>query len=112
MSKSECMDESTDGQGEIADGHTDGDSASPETQSTTRRNLLRIGAGLRAVIGLSRRLITPAVAQNPVNLPKAPNIIVLMTDQERHHMHWPDGWAEKNLPSLQRLKRHGLYFQR
>ena len=35
-----------------------------------------------------------------------------MTDQERHHRHWPDGWAEKNLPSLQRLKRHGLYFQR
>jgi choline-sulfatase len=37
---------------------------------------------------------------------------VLMTDQERHHRHWPEGWAEKNLPSLQRLKRHGLYFQR
>ena len=25
-------------------------------------------------------------------------------------MHWPSGWAEKNLPALQRLKRHGLYF--
>lgn len=47
-----------------------------------------------------------------MNVPKAPNIVVLMTDQERHHRHWPDGWAEKNLPSLQRLKRHGLYFQR
>ena len=27
-------------------------------------------------------------------------------------MHWPSGWAEKNLPGLQRLKRHGLYFNR
>src|SRR5262252_8114698 len=35
-----------------------------------------------------------------------------MTDQERHHVHWPKGWAEKNLPGLQRLKRHGLYFNR
>jgi choline-sulfatase len=45
-------------------------------------------------------------------MPKAPNIIVLMTDQERHHMHWPAGWAVKNLPSLQRLKRNGLYFNK
>ena len=27
-------------------------------------------------------------------------------------MHWPAGWAEQNLPSLQRLKRNGLYFLR
>jgi choline-sulfatase len=46
------------------------------------------------------------------HIPTVPNIIVLMTDQERHHVHWPEGWAEKNLPSLQRLKRNGLYFQR
>lgn len=45
-------------------------------------------------------------------MPNQPNIIVLTTDQERHHMHWPPGWAEKNLPGLQRLKRNGLYFSR
>jgi arylsulfatase A-like enzyme len=27
-------------------------------------------------------------------------------------MHWPKGWAEANLPGLQRLKRLGLYFNR
>ena len=27
-------------------------------------------------------------------------------------MHWPAGWTAKNLPSLQRLKRNGLYFKR
>ncbi len=43
---------------------------------------------------------------------KTPNIVVLMTDQERQHVHWPEGWAEQHLPSLQRLKRNGLSFQR
>lgn len=45
-------------------------------------------------------------------LPDKPNIIVIMTDQERHHVHWPQGWAEKHLPTLQRLKKHGLSFNR
>jgi choline-sulfatase len=89
-----------------------GAQALPPAGATTRRNLLRIGAGLAAVSGLSRGLAAPAVAREPINVPRAPNIIVLMTDQERHHVHWPEGFAEKNLPSLQRLKRHGLYFRR
>jgi choline-sulfatase len=49
------------------------------------------------------------MAARGARLPKRPNIIVIMTDQERHHMHWPQGWAEKNLPSL---KRNALYFNR
>ena len=78
----------------------------------TRRGLLRASVGLAAASTVARGLAAPAVASDPINVPKAPNIIVLMTDQERHHVHWPDGWAEKHLPSLQRLKRNGLYFQR
>ena len=81
--------------------------------STTRRDLLKAGAGLAAAISAGAPpLAAPAVAQSAINLPRAPNIIVLMTDQERHHMHWPQGWAEANLPGLQRLKRNGLYFNR
>ena len=112
MSKSTRTPEPTDNQGEIVEEQLGGGSASPGTKATTRRKLLQIGAGLAAVTGLPRGLGTPAIAQSTMNVPKAPNIVVLMTDQERHHRHWPDGWAEKNLPSLQRLKRHGLYFQR
>jgi arylsulfatase A-like enzyme len=83
------------------------------TAGTTRRDLLKAGAGLAAAIsGAAPPLAAPAVAQTAINLPRAPNIIVLMTDQERHAMHWPQGWAEANLPSLQRLKRNGLYFNR
>src|SRR5262245_58282028 len=79
--------------------------------STTRRDLLMAGAGLAAISGLDA-VAAPAVAKTAIKLPRAPNLIILMTDQERHHMHWPQGWAESNLPGLQRLKRHGLYFNR
>jgi hypothetical protein len=78
---------------------------------TTRRDLLKAGAGLAAAVSMPA-VAAPALAQAAINLPRAPNIIVLMTDQERHHMHWPKGWAEANLPGLQRLKRRGLYFNR
>jgi choline-sulfatase len=81
----------------------------------SRRRLLQIGAGAGLAAALSPvpgAFTSRAFAGEQVKVPKAPNIIVIMTDQERHHMHWPQGWAEKNLPSLQRLKRHGLYFNR
>jgi arylsulfatase A-like enzyme len=41
-----------------------------------------------------------------------PNIVILMTDQERYPQHWPEGWARENLPNRQRLARHGLTFRR
>jgi choline-sulfatase len=43
---------------------------------------------------------------------KKPNILILMTDQEREVMHWPDGWAEANLPARARLLANGLQFTR
>jgi choline-sulfatase len=83
--------------------------------SITRRQLLKAGGGvgLAAVVGhATRPVLARAAVSAPGAIPKGLNIVVLMTDQERHHMHWPSGWAEKNLPGLQRLKRHGLYFNR
>ena len=41
----------------------------------------------------------------------APNIILFITDQERKPMHWPKGWAARNLPNRQRLVDHGLSFE-
>ncbi|MET0626672.1 MAG: sulfatase-like hydrolase/transferase, partial [Pyrinomonadaceae bacterium] len=41
---------------------------------------------------------------------RRPNILILMTDQQRAEQHWPAGWVEKNLPSVKRLARHGLTF--
>ncbi len=41
-----------------------------------------------------------------------PNILILLTDQERHSRHWPEGWAETNLPNHARLAANGLTFRR
>lgn len=41
-----------------------------------------------------------------------PNIILIITDQERYPRHWPEGWAENNLPAHQRLAQNGLTFRR
>ena len=30
---------------------------------------------------------------------RRPNIVLIITDQERAHKHWPPGWAENNLPN-------------
>lgn len=43
---------------------------------------------------------------------KHPNIIVILTDQERYPTHWPEGWAEKNLVSNERLKKNGIFFKK
>lgn len=43
---------------------------------------------------------------------RKPNVLILITDQEREVMHWPVGWAEANLPARQRLLAHGLRFTR
>jgi choline-sulfatase len=46
------------------------------------------------------------------DLPRKPNILLIVTDQEREVMHWPDDWAQANLPSRNRLLEHGLQFTR
>ena len=43
---------------------------------------------------------------------RKPNVLIIVTDQEREAMHWPDGWAEANLPARRRLMAHGLHFTR
>jgi choline-sulfatase len=43
-------------------------------------------------------------------LPKKPNIVLIITDQEREVMHWPEGWAEANLEARSRLMEHGMRF--
>lgn len=44
-------------------------------------------------------------------LPSKPNIVLIVTDQEREVMHWPEGWADENLLARKRLMANGLTFQ-
>ncbi len=41
---------------------------------------------------------------------KRPNLLLLITDQERAVMHFPEGWAEANLPATTQLKKYGVEF--
>ncbi len=44
-------------------------------------------------------------------MPQPPNILMIITDQERAVQHFPPGWEEKNLPSMTLLKQNGLSFK-
>lgn len=41
---------------------------------------------------------------------KRPNILIIITDQERALTHWPESFSKDHLPAMERLKRHGLNF--
>ncbi|MGD9973511.1 MAG: sulfatase-like hydrolase/transferase [Desulfatirhabdiaceae bacterium] len=41
-----------------------------------------------------------------------PNIVIIMTDEERFPQHWPLKWTDWNLPNRKRLSDHGLTFTR
>ena len=43
-------------------------------------------------------------------LAEHPNLVLIITDQERPPMHWPEGFAEQRLGSRARLLRHGISF--
>ena len=78
----------------------------------TRRRFLQAAGGLAGAISAERGARADRAFDSSPNLPQPPNIIVLMTDQERYHTHWPAGWVEANLPAFVRLQRHGLTFHR
>jgi arylsulfatase A-like enzyme len=42
---------------------------------------------------------------------KRPNLLFIITDQERHLQHWPADFANKHLPSLKQLQQTGITFQ-
>ncbi len=44
-------------------------------------------------------------------LPAHPNLVLIITDQERAPMHWPEGFADARLPSRRRLLDHGISFE-
>jgi len=45
-------------------------------------------------------------------LPEQPDIIFIITDQERATQHFPDNWEQDNLKTLTFLKENGFSFDR
>lgn len=42
---------------------------------------------------------------------KHPNLLIIITDQERKVQHFPNGWEQKNLPNMTLLKQYGMDFE-
>jgi choline-sulfatase len=79
----------------------------------TRRDLLK-GAGLligSTVLGCGSSLEEVLSGQTGGSV-KLPNLLVILTDQEREHVHWPPGLLDALMPSWNRLKQTGLSFER
>lgn len=86
-----------------------------ETDLLTRRAFVKasgaaVTTALLAAVGQS--LPAHSLPAGVQTLPTHPNILLLVTDQERYPRHWPDGWADENLPNHRRLAEHGLTFRR
>lgn len=45
-------------------------------------------------------------------MPRKPNFMIVITDQQSGNPYWPEGWAEKNLPAMRWLKENGITFNR
>lgn len=41
---------------------------------------------------------------------KRPNIVMIITDQQRQAQHWPPGWLEAHMPTMARLQKNGVSF--
>lgn len=94
-------------------------SAAQSSADITRRKFIG-GAGLLLAAGAASTVLgTTAVSGSAPSASAAvgadrirrrPNIVVIITDQERRPMFWPEGWGARNLPNRQRLIDQGLSF--
>lgn len=91
------------------------DTAIPDRSTVARRTVLAgLGAAAAGLaFGAATRTAAPAAGDGTSagSMPYRPNIVLFITDQERKPMHWPAGWAARNLPNRQRLVDHGLSFE-
>ena len=45
-------------------------------------------------------------------LKQKPDIVFIITDQERATQNFPDNWEKENLPTLTKLKKNGFSFEK
>ena len=84
------------------------------TRGLSRRQFVQLatGSAIAAGAGLSTPMALGAGGGGTGGRSNRPNIVLIMTDQERYPQYWPPGWADANLPNRKRLADHGLTFTR
>jgi arylsulfatase A-like enzyme len=85
------------------------------TARLTRRSLIAVSSAAAAAPLLGSSVAAEATPEATPEAASAPlhgmNVLLFMTDQQRHIQHFPEGWEEANLPGLQRLKANGVSFE-
>lgn len=77
----------------------------------TRREILKRAAAAGPVLALGGGTLTKAAAAPGSGSPLAgKNLVIFITDQDRAIQHFPENWAEENLPGLTRLQQTGITF--
>lgn len=78
----------------------------------TRREALKRAVAVAPALALGggtfARTAAAAVSSSPA---AGKNLIIFITDQDRAIQHFPDGWAQENLPGLTRLQENGVTFE-
>ncbi len=88
----------------------------PNGSYISRRNFLK-KAGFAGFAGTAGLSISPlffpsSFPAQTMGLPEHPNLLFLITDQQRFPQHWPDGWVEDHLANWNRLAKNGISFSR
>lgn len=81
-----------------------------KSSALLKKHLVSTGSFFICTFFISQFLLSEEMNPFISKVEKRPNIIVILTDQERYPTHWPEGWAEKNLSANTRLRKHGLSF--
>ena len=89
----------------------------------TRREFLKTSLALTGTIaayGALGNVMSGSTTQNTkegestvfpgTELKKRPNIVLIITDQQRQVQHWPTGWIEEHMPAMARLQDNGIAF--
>ncbi|MDX6599152.1 MAG: choline-sulfatase [Gaiellales bacterium] len=92
----------------------DGSRSGAERDGITRGDLLKSAAAAAPGLLLGGQAAAAAARTHrsaPARKVAGMNVLVFLTDQQRAIQHFPRGWAQRNLPGLTRLARHGLTFE-
>src|SRR5580765_8400910 len=89
-------------------------SLSSSSDGLSRREFVQRAASTAIAAGamLSSSAVLGAADSGAVGRANRPNIVLIMTDQERYPQYWPPGWEDANLPNRKRLADNGLAFTR
>ncbi len=78
----------------------------------TRREALKKAATAVPALALGGGVLARSAGAATASSPLAgKNLILFITDQDRAIQHFPDNWAEDNLPGLTRLQQNGITFE-